>query len=95
MSELARFYGLIVSVFGKDHNPPHIHVRRGGTRPFVWTAEIQISDGRLLAGEIPPRDRRIVARWIARNRPALMEAWDTAVAGGEPDKIRTRHGGRP
>ena len=29
MAELSRFFGIIISMFGLDHNPPHIHVRYG------------------------------------------------------------------
>ncbi|MBQ3689210.1 MAG: DUF4160 domain-containing protein [Bacteroidales bacterium] len=29
MPEICRFYGIIIAMFGDDHNPPHFHVRYG------------------------------------------------------------------
>lgn len=29
MPELCRFYGLIMTIYWKDHNPPHFHARYG------------------------------------------------------------------
>lgn len=26
MAEISRFYGIIIQMFGNDHNPPHFHV---------------------------------------------------------------------
>ena len=29
MAEISRFYGIIISMFGSEHNPPHLHVKYG------------------------------------------------------------------
>ena len=29
MPEISRFYGIIIYMWWKDHNPPHIHVSYG------------------------------------------------------------------
>jgi hypothetical protein len=29
MPEISRFYGLIIKMFFKDHNPPHFHAEYG------------------------------------------------------------------
>jgi hypothetical protein len=30
MPEISRFYGIVVKMFYKEHNPPHIHALYGG-----------------------------------------------------------------
>ncbi|MCI5131314.1 MAG: DUF4160 domain-containing protein [Candidatus Electrothrix sp. EH2] len=32
MPEVSRFYGLIISIFYDEHNPPHFHARYGKNR---------------------------------------------------------------
>ena len=47
------FYGILVAIFFEDndrHHLPHIHVRYAGDK-----ASIAIEDGRLLAGDFPPK----------------------------------------
>lgn len=89
MPELARFFGLVISMFYMDHNPPHIHVepyarRRGHSE---WMAEIDIRTGRVIAGEIPSGYLSIVKAWLNVRRQALMIAWDRASQGRPPGKI--------
>lgn len=47
MPELSRFFGIIIAMFGDDHNPPHFHVRYGD-----YEAIITIQDG-IVKGELP------------------------------------------
>lgn len=47
MPELCRFLGIIIAMFGDDHNPPHFHVRYGD-----FEAIITIRDG-VVKGEMP------------------------------------------
>lgn len=49
MPELSRFFGIIIAMFGDDHNPPHFHVRYGD-----YEAIITIQDG-IVKGELPKR----------------------------------------
>ena len=37
MPEICRFYGLVMTMYWNDHQPPHFHVRYG-----EWQAEIDI-----------------------------------------------------
>ena len=58
MPTISMFYGIIISMFFeiKDkHHLPHIHVRYQGMK-----ASIAIEDGNVLAGEIPPRQLRMI-----------------------------------
>jgi hypothetical protein len=79
------FFGIIVSIFYGDneqHHTPHIHVRYQGKK-----ASIAIDDGRVLAGEFPLRQLRMVQVWIDIHRDELMADWELAVNGDEPFRI--------
>ena len=54
MPTISMFFGILVSIFYGDneqHHTPHIHVRYQGQK-----ASIAIEDGRVLAGDFPPRN---------------------------------------
>lgn len=51
-------------------------------------ASIAIEDARLLAGELPPRQLRMVQVWIDLHREELLaDDWDLASEGVEPFRI--------
>jgi hypothetical protein len=50
MPELSRFYGIIISMYGKDHNPPHFHAQYNDFR-----AIIEIQSGETIQGSLPSK----------------------------------------
>lgn len=81
MSELSRFYGLIVRMFHNDHEPAHFHVVHGEHAAAFFL------DGTYRDGEMPAPERRRIRRWARMHRAELEAAWDTIQQGGEPPKI--------
>lgn len=72
-----------MSIFYGDseqHHAPHIPVRYQGKK-----ASVAIEDGRLLAGDFPSRQLRMVQVWIDRDE--LLADWELAMAGDEPFRI--------
>jgi hypothetical protein len=65
------FYGIIIQMFWRDHNPPHVHATYQGME-----ALFAIGDGKIMRGSLPPGAVRMVSRWIVRHRMALMENWE-------------------
>ncbi|MDI6739288.1 MAG: DUF4160 domain-containing protein [Candidatus Edwardsbacteria bacterium] len=85
MPVISMFCGILVLPYYEEtsrHHKPHIHVRYQGEK-----ASIAIEDGQMLAGEIPPRQLRMVQVWIDIHRDELMADWELAVAGEEPFRI--------
>lgn len=82
MPEICRFYGIIISLFYNDHNPPHFHIRYGS-----YKAVVRISDFQLLEGYLPARATGLVIEWAARHKNELLAGWNTASRGQEPSKI--------
>jgi len=55
------FYGILVTILfesGERHHLPHFHVRYKN-----FKASIAIEDGRVLAGDLPPKQLRLVQAW--------------------------------
>jgi hypothetical protein len=85
MPTISMFYGLMISLFYEDndrHHLPHIHVRYQGTR-----ASIAIESGDVLAGQIPPKQLKLVQAWIELHQDELLANWQLVNEGEEPYKI--------
>ena len=83
MPTISMFYGILVAILFEDnvrHNLPHIHV--AGTK-----ASIAIEDGRTLAGDIPPKQLKMVQAWIEIHKDEPFADWELAVAGKQPFRI--------
>ncbi|WP_045222016.1 DUF4160 domain-containing protein [Desulfonatronum thioautotrophicum] len=85
MPTISMFYGILVALLYEDnarHNLPHIHVRYQGDK-----ASVAIEDGRILAGQLPGKQMKLVQAWIEIHRDELLANWELAVNGEEPYKI--------
>jgi len=82
MPEIARFYGIIISIFYDEHNPPHFHGRYGEYKISINIATLQI-----LEGFLPPRALGLVMEWASLHKDGLLKDWDLAAKGIAPEKI--------
>ena len=73
MPTITYFLGIAVSMYHRDHNPPHIHVVYGG-----YEALIAIDDARVLRGKLPPTVMLVVRGWVTLRRAALIANWNRA-----------------
>lgn len=83
MPEISRFYGIIISMYYDDHNPPHFHARYGKHK-----AVIEIASIRLLEGQLPPRVLGMIVEWTVQHQLELMDNWNTMQNDRPPRKIR-------
>lgn len=67
MPEISRFYGIIITMFVEEHNPPHFHVRYNEHR-----ALINIQNGEI-TGNLPRRALHLVYEWLDLHKDELME----------------------
>ncbi len=73
MPVLSRFYGIMIMMFFKDHNPPHVHAKYAG--------QIGIFDIRthvIKGGKLPPHAVTLVQEWLRLHEKELMENWRRA-----------------
>ncbi len=81
MSEICRFYGIVIYLLFDDHNPPHIHVEYSGNK-----ASINLKDG-IVKGSMPKRALKLIFEWMELHEDELIEAWNLAVKGLHFPKI--------
>lgn len=74
MPEISRFFGIIVSIFYDEHNPPHFHARYN-----EYKITININDLSILEGSFPPRAMGILIEWAMIHRSELKQEWDLAM----------------
>jgi hypothetical protein len=73
MPEISRFYGIVIYMFAKDHNPPHFHAKYG-----EYKGIFNIKTGELIEGELPKRALRLIEDWVELRKEELMANWKTA-----------------
>jgi hypothetical protein len=82
MPRISAFYGIVITMYFSDHDPPHFHTIYG-----EWEAQISIATGCPLGGGLPPRARRLVEAWRSQHYADLMRDWRKAQSGLPLDKI--------
>lgn len=82
MPEICRFYGIIIRMYYKDHNPPHFHAEYQGEQ-----AEYSIKTLEILAGSVPERANALILEWASLYRKELLRNWEQAKIPSEIDKI--------
>jgi hypothetical protein len=73
MPEISRFFGIVIQMYYRDHQPPHFHVRYGDQR-----ALIAIEGLSTLRGKLSPRVYGMVIEWASIHQDELRENWDLA-----------------
>ena len=85
MPTISMFYEILVSIYfkeGERHPTQHIHVRYSG-----HNASIAIDDGRVLAGDFPSRQLKLVQAWIEIHQDELFADWELACNGEQPFRV--------
>lgn len=85
MPVISMFYGILIRMYLLDeqhHHLPHLHARYA-----EFEASIDLSDGEVLAGQLPRKQLRLVQAWIELHRDELMADWELARSGELPYKI--------
>lgn len=86
MPEIARFFGLIITIYleaDEPHQVPHFHVRYN-----EFQASYSIAPITQLAGALPRRQQRLVEAWAELHQTELLENWQRVQLGQTPHHIR-------
>lgn len=81
MPEICRFFGIIISLYWKDHNPPHIYFMYGD-----YECSISILD-RIVDGQAPAKVIAKVNEWIDLHESEILTLWEKAQNGEKLNKI--------
>ena len=57
MPRISSFFGIVIYMYFKDHNPPHFHAVYGD-----YSAEISINNFAIIEGNLPPKAIALVSR---------------------------------
>jgi hypothetical protein len=75
---ICRFYGIVVRMYYRDHNPPHFHATYGSDEALV-----DIASADVIAGRLPNRAAALAAEWGRLHGGELAANWDR-MRDGEP-----------
>jgi hypothetical protein len=82
MGSIFVIQGILIYIYGFDHNPPHIHVR-SGTDDFSITIKDRVIEGRARSKTVA-----IINQFIDEHENELMDLWEKAQNGETIKKIR-------
>ena len=71
MPEICRFYGIIIQMFYREHEPPHFHATYGEYR-----VKITIDDLIVISGKIPRKWLNLVIDWAELHKEELKKEWE-------------------
>ena len=75
MPRISAFYGIVITMYWRDHPPAHLHAAYAG-----HVAEIEIETLELIAGWLPPRALRLTIEWASLHQDELRDNWERARA---------------
>jgi hypothetical protein len=82
MSEISRFFGIVIAIYFNEHGIPHFHAKYGEFRGVF-----SIEDLNLIEGMLPKRVISLILEWAFQHRNELKEDWDLTQNSQLPKKI--------
>lgn len=71
MPTISMFFGILIKMYFKEHNPPHFHAYYQG-----FSAVFEIKSGKLVSGFLPKKAEKIISEWTQENTEKLLENWE-------------------
>lgn len=72
MPVIARFYGILIKMYFREHGVAHFHAIYG---EFNGVFEVDTLD--MIEGDLPGRAQKLVLEWAGRYREELRQMWET------------------
>ena len=72
MPVIARFYGIAIRMYFREHGVPHFHAVYG-----EYSAVFEIETLEMIEGELPQRAQGLVRDWAGQHQAHLQEMWRT------------------
>jgi hypothetical protein len=73
MPRISSFYGIVITMYYKEHGVPHFHIRYA-----EHDASISIETLEVLGGSVPKRALRLAREWAEAHRDELTANWELA-----------------
>lgn len=72
MPIVARFFGIVVKLYFREHGVPHFHTLYG-----EYNGVFEIESLQMIEGDLPPRARKLVVEWATEYQKDLLDMWNT------------------
>ena len=72
MPVIARFYGILIKMYFKEHGEPHFHALYG-----EYNGVFEIKSLEMIEGDLPNRAQKMVEEWAIMYQDDLSELWVT------------------
>ncbi len=69
MPEISRFYGIVIYILYREHNPPHFHAIYGD-----YEVTVEINSG-IIEGRMPKRALSLISDWYELHKEELKMIW--------------------
>ena len=80
--EISRFFGIVIGMRYREHEPPHFHADYAGQH-----AAIEIATLAVIGGRLPGRVLGLVVEWAAEHQAELAADWELARQHLPPKRI--------
>ena len=70
MPVIARFYGIVVKMYFKEHGIPHFHVIYG-----EFNGVFNVDTLKMIEGDLPCRSQKLVVEWAKKYQKELKKMW--------------------
>jgi hypothetical protein len=82
MPEISRFFGMIITMYWNEHNPPHFHVEYGEE-----SASIDIKQLKMTTGNLSRRALNMILDWAELHQQELLDDWELCQKSLVPNRI--------
>ncbi len=82
MPEISKFYGIHITMYYDDHNPPLFHAEYDG-----YKAIVNINDCVVIKGFFPHKQLKLLLAWAEIHKEELLKNWELLAAFEQPNKI--------
>jgi len=72
MPIIARFYGILIKMYFREHGVPHFHALYG-----EYNGVFEIDQLEMIEGDIPKRAQKMIKEWAEYYKTDLLEMWKT------------------
>jgi len=74
MPIIARFYGILIKMYFREHGVPYFHALYG-----EYNGVFEIESLEMIEGDLPRRAKKMVREWAGMYQDDLLEMWKTQV----------------
>ena len=72
MPVIARFYGILIKMYFREHGIPHFHAIYG-----EYNGVFDLDTLEMMEGDLPIRAKRLVIEWAENYKNDLLRMWET------------------